>query len=303
MGIIKKILIVLISIMSLSIAGCSASAKIYEENMKLGFEELERDELSEAETFFKKALEEKTDDDKVSVLIKQIQDYQQMQKELELGNLEGAMEWTEKVLEVENGSDLLVENGVEVQDQILRLESEQESYLAIYEKAKKQLSHQSFDESLKTLETLLKEDFSHATHADLKKDIEELKKEVIESKEKERLAAELATKKAKQEEESRNNASNDISPFGGYWLKDTMACHITNDFTSCALAESDFITYDEIETFNHINDSLIEIVYKDGTKFTLELVDKNSLQLADGVYDRVSKEEANAIYNGYYELP
>ena len=306
------LMVLIVGVISLLMVGCSASTKVYEENIEQGLEQIERDEFTEAEASFKVALEEKPEDDQGNLLIKQVQDFQQAQKELDSGDLEAATEWIEKVIKVEDASDLLVKKGIKMQEQMEELKSDKEAFLVSYETAKKQLEDQTFDDSIKTLEDVLQRDFSHAFNADLKKDIEALKEEVIvaqeqkienDKAEEERKAAELEAEKVRKEEEDKKKASKDVGAFKGYWLKDTMACHFTNGYIACALANSDFITYDKITAINHISSSQIEITFDGGVKSTLDLIDQDSLKLADGVYSRVSEEEANAIYDGYYELP
>lgn len=102
---------------------------------------------------------------------------------------------------------------------------------------------------------------------------------------------------------SEKSYEDGVGPFKGYWLKDTMACHFTDTYVACALAESDFITYEEIIEVNLISDTQIELTFEGDVKNNFRLLDKNTLELADGVYDRVSAGEANAIYGGHYTLP
>lgn len=102
---------------------------------------------------------------------------------------------------------------------------------------------------------------------------------------------------------SEKSYEDGVGPFKGYWLKDTMACHFADTYVACALAESDFITYDEIIKTNLISDTQIELIFEGDVKNTFHLLDENTLELADGVYDRVSAGEANAIYGGHYTLP
>ncbi len=47
-----------------------------------------------------------------------------------------------------------------------------------------------------------------------------------------------------------------------------------------------------------------DMLIKRANEQVVDLIDKNKLELGEGeIYNRVSKEEANAIYGGYYELP
>ena len=62
---------------------------------------------------------------------------------------------------------------------------------------------------------------------------------------------------------------------------------------------SDFITYDNIIDLNPISSTEVEVTLEGGHKSTLKLSNNNNTL---DTFRRVTKEEANAIFDGYYEL-
>lgn len=66
---------------------------------------------------------------------------------------------------------------------------------------------------------------------------------------------------------------------------------------------SDFITYDNIIDLNPISSTEVEVTLEGGHKSTLKLSNNNNtLHMPYDTFRRVTKEEANAIFDGYYEL-
>ncbi|MEK3888795.1 hypothetical protein [Bacillus sp. FSL K6-3431] len=309
--------------LSLALIGCSQSNEAYEQMMAKGLERIEKEEFAKAEGFFEMALEERPDDAQASILLEQTQQIQEADRELTDGNIDNASKLLGKVIKVEEGSDLLVEQAQLMREKIQALKSKESEYLASFEDAKKKLNEQAYDESIQTLETLLQQDLSHPLHTEMKKNVETFKGEVVIAKEKavaeakiekekqaelERKAAQLkaeAEKKAAELKaaEEKKAASKDIGALGGYWLNGTMACHITAELAACALANSDHITNTKIINISHLSSTEIELSFEEGsTKY--DVSNKDMVKFPDGqYYKRVSKEEANAVYDGYYELP
>lgn len=131
-----------------------------------------------------------------------------------------------------------------------------------------------------------------------------------EKAEEERKALEQAEKENQEsteseqtEQDNQGQSTQGVGAFAGYWLQDTFACHITDTYFACALADSDFITYDELNSVETISDTHIEFRFKSNTGGSAKLLDQNTMQLDNEVFKRVSAEEANAIYGGHYTLP
>lgn len=319
--------------LTLTLIGCSSS-KVYEEMMAKGLDRIEKEEFAKAESFFEMALEEKPEDEQAKVLLQQTQQIQQVLEEFSDGKLDKVEKIINEIIDKDNGSKLLVEKAEAIQEEIQAYKSNKKDYLLSLESAKKQVNDQGFDSALEILDTLLQQDLSHPFYMAVKQEITSFKEEVIIARDKaiaaakaeeerkvalerkaeeERRAQELKAKeeeerkaakqKAEAEKKAQETAPQDIGALGGYWLNDTMACHITSEYVACALAYSDFITSNKIKSIKHISDTEIELAYEEGSvKF--DVSNKDKVKFADGeLYQRVSKEEANAIYDGYYELP
>ncbi|CAM4240395.1 hypothetical protein [Lederbergia lenta] len=319
--------------LSLALIGCSNN-KVYEQMMAKGLERIEKEEFAKAESFFEMALEEKPEDEHAKILSQQTKLIQQALEGFSDGNLDKVEEVIGKIMDGEEGSELLVKKAKAMQKEIKVLKTSEKEYLLSFENAKKQLNEQAFDASIQTLEALLQQDLTHPFYKDVKQKITSFIEEVKIAKDKaaaearaeeerqaalakkaeeERMAAELKAKeeeerkaaklKAEAEKKAKEAASKDIGTLGGYWLNDTMACHITSEYVACALAYSDFITFDKIKSIKHVSDTEIELIYEEGS-VKYDISNKDKIKFADGeFYQRVSKEEANAIYDGYYKLP
>jgi len=293
--------IIILGIVSLFIIGCSANDKKYEEHMKSALEQIEAGDLESAEEFLTQALEAKPEDEQAIIYVNQVSDLLLATEKFASGKLSDAKQQMEKVIDAKNGLDLLIEKAQDLKENVLNLENDYETYENDFKKAEKFLADKNFKEAKKLLEEITEHDLNHPFYKKFKKDVTDLKVEIskAEKEEKARIKAEkerLAKEKEKQAEQG-------IGLFKGYWLRDTMACHFADTYVACALAYSDFITYNEIIDINLISDMEIEITFEDNIKNTFRLLDSDSLELEDGVYQRVTAKEANAIYDGYYTLP
>lgn len=328
---VLKLAVIVLFISSFLIA-CSASKtnKVYEEMLEKGFDQIEKNDLVQAKIYFEKALDTKPDDQQAALLLNQVVHFQNAEEEMKTGDIHKANEFVEKVLAIKEGSNILIEKAISLQKEIEKLFADEKQYKGQYEKAERVLEEQSFEEALASIQSVLNKDLRHDYFQDLKTEFETLKQQVM-TAQKETLAREIAeaqkqaeqeAEKAEQEaieekqlkeekvvkviekEKQEKNESDDaIRPIVGYWLLDTMACHITSTYVACALAESDFITNNQILAARSISETIIELSLDEAT-VQFELIDGDLLQFENGeVYQRVSKDEANAIYGGYYELP
>lgn len=317
----------MISCVLMIIAGCSSNQKEYEEAIEKGLHHLEQEEYKKAEVYFEQALEYKENDERAKALLEQTVLIQQIIEHAQKGELDEAETAIDQLMAIQDGSDWLVNRAKEIKDDLEALRSEYEDLVAKYDEARDLLHAEQFDEAQQLLEDALDQELNHAYFNNIKQDLDTLLKDVMKAKEEAALVAqqeaekkaeelkkaEEEKKKAEQEKQKQQEAkeaekqqvSKDMGDFVGYWLTEDFACHITNDYIACAQPYSDFITYDEIKHVVHKSSHEVEVTYLDGTTSSLTLVnDKSALQTPAGyTFIRVSKDEANAIFDGYYELP
>lgn len=132
-------------------------------------------------------------------------------------------------------------------------------------------------------------------------EIVEVEEEVDAAKEEserdEHEEADLSEPTAEPEEDKRVD-------FTGYWLGGNIACHITESYIACAAPYSDFITHDEFVEYQYLIDIEVKVFFSDGKDTVLKFSeDGSSFYAYDETYRRVTKEDANAIFDGYYKLP
>lgn len=309
----KRLLFVLIiSSILLTVTGCSQSNEVYEKLMKKGLEQIAEDKFVQAEGSFEMALEEKPEDEEANLLLKQTVYMIEGEQAFIDGDLEVARKSVKEVIKLDKGSEDLIKKAVAMEDQLEKFKDNKQRYIESYQKAEQELADEAYETSLKTIEEVLAEDLSHAFYAEIKQDMESLQAEVILEQEQvntaiKKEAEEKAAAAAKVEAEKKV-ASNDIGSLAGYWLNsndETLACHFTNNYVACAVAYSDVITNDKIKQVKHISSTETQIMFVDGFTGNYDLVSNDMLIMsATGEsYRRVSKEVANAIYDGYYELP
>lgn len=302
-------LVMLIGSFLLLLVGCSNEA--YEQAMSEGVAALEKEDYAKAKASFARALEEKADDEEAKVLLKQTEYIQEAVEKMENGDLDTAADAAQMVIDLEDESTLLVELAKEIQEEIEIYKEKYKEYIASYEEAKKQYDSEEYDDAIVILEAVLEEEMEHTFFEQVKLDFEDLLEEVKAAKEEAILAAEEEEKrkveeeaKQKQEEEQKASAQG-IGELAGYWLnkENNIACHITSSYMHCAMPYSDFITHHEISDITHINATEVEITIPGEAPFILKLSDNNgTLHTPAYAYQRVSKEEANAIFDGHYEL-
>ena len=332
----------LVCFVSFIIIGCSKDDKIYKEMMEQGHKQIEKGAFARAENFFIKALEEKPEDQKAKVLLKQTRDILNAQKRFDEGNFEAAVTPAEHARELDGGSDALREKAKSLLDEMKKMKSLKKEYAQAYEEAKQQFEEGNYDGAIQTLEEILDNELKHPFYTDIRDNSDDLLKEAKAANEKAAAAAEAKAKakeeaeakakaeaeakaKAKAETEAKakaeaaaekekkeaeakakkDAASKDIGAADGYWLTEdkTEACHITSTYLACAVKQSDVMFKDTISNIHHKSDTEIELTFKNGHKTTLILAGKDFLKSEAGNMHRVSKEEANAIYDGYYKLP
>lgn len=287
----------------LFVIGCSNKA--YDEAMQKGMDALENEKYDEAVEFFQQALEAKKDDEQAETYLKQTKEFILANKKFEEGTLDAASEALAKVIEMENGSKLLVERAEKLQVEIDELNEKLTAYEESYENAKAQFDNEKYNEAIQELEKHLQEDLSHPVFASIKQKFEallETAKENAEKQAEEEKRRKEAEQAAKQAEKERNKA---VEKILGYWVRDDKraSCHITKTYWACAVAESDVMFREDIKSLTGLNESQVKIVSKSGYSPTLQLQGNSKMVFEGETYHRASQKEANDVYSGYYSLP
>ncbi|MFA8437710.1 hypothetical protein [Pueribacillus sp. YX66] len=302
----RKFYVVIIFASLLFVIGCSNKA--YEEVMQQGYDAIENEEYIEAEACFKRALDEKKDDNKAITLLKQTQSFQLALLKFNKGNLEAANDAVVKVTEIEDGSERLVERASVLKEDIDKFKDSIKMYEETYQTAKDQFDNEKYHDTIKVIEEVLKQDLSHPAFTGVKHKFESLLKtakenvEVKAVEQKERKVAKKVKKERKKSEEKLKEQG--IGDAEGYWLSTdkSEACHITNTYWACAVAFSDVMFHYEFTNIEHVSSSEIKVTMS-GYSTTLQMKGKDTLSFEDVTYHRVSKKQANDIYDGYYTLP
>jgi len=283
--------------------GCSNQA--YDEAMQKGINALENEKYEEAAGFFQQALAEKKDDEQAETHLKQTKEFIAANKKFDAGKLEEAIDALKKVTEMENGSDVLVKRAEKLQKEIEQLNEKRTAYEEAYEQAKAQFDKEKYHEAIHILEKQLQEDLSHPAFESIKQKFEALletaKENAQKQAEEEKLKKE-AEQAAKTAEKQRNQT---VQKLYGYWVRDDRraACHITQTYWACAVAESDVMFREDIANITGLNESQVKIVSKSGYSPTLQLKGKSTMVFEGETYHRASQKEANDVYGGYYTLP
>ncbi|MUV36991.1 Transcriptional regulator ICP22 like protein [Lentibacillus sp. JNUCC-1] len=209
-------------------------------------------------------------------------------------------------------------------EKALAKEEFDEAAAAIEVLLKEDLSHAVFNdiqENSEKLQASIKEQKAEVERlakeeARKKKESEEKRKKEAEEK----ARAEAEAKKQKEAEEKKRKEAEakaaaakkkeqqgiDIEAFTGYWLNPTndLAIHVAPTYISSAVPYSDVMSNDAISSVSSVSQNEIQVKFTNGHTSKLKLSgDKSTMSIFGESYRRVSKEEANAIFDGYYELP
>src|SRR5699024_677828 len=189
--------------------------------------------------------------------------------------------------------------------------------------AKELHEEKEYKKALATMDEVFAYDFSHASFHSLEENAEQLQNDIENAKEKEDKAEQKkkekqtnkentkkkknkATQKKKEEEKQQQKEQEQIDKILGYWLSEdeTMACHITESSVACAVKQSDVMFDDPVQSMEgNVEEDSVTITYENGASETHSTKTPDTLNFDTESFYRVSKEEANAIYDGYYELP
>lgn len=291
-----KIKFFVLALLLLFAIGCSNKA--YDEAMQKGIDALENEKYEEAVGFFEQALEEKKDDEHAETYLKQTKEFIAANKKFEEGKLEKAVDALQKVIDTENGSDMLVERAKNLIKEIEQVNEKRTAYEEAYEQAKAQFDNEKYNEAIHILDKQLQEDLSHPVFASIKQ-----KFEILLETAKENAQKQAEEEKLRKETEKQRNQT--VEKLFGYWVRDDKraACHITKTYWACAVAESDVMFHEQIKNITELNESQVKIVSKSGYSPTLQLKGNSTMVLEGETYHRASKKEANDVYIGYYTLP
>lgn len=306
----------LMGFVAIVLIGCS-SGKAYDEAMEKGMASIEKREFAEAVIFFKEALGEKPDDEKASVLLEECDAMVNADANFEKGEFEEAKNAAAKAMKERVGSEVIHQEAKKLLNQINNMEEDKEALTKEYLGAKRDKSEGRWEEASVALESILEKELGHPFFADMKAQSKELLKGTAEAKaqavaeaEAKAKAEEEAQMKARAEaealaekERARQETSKGVGPIAGYWVSPdgTEACHFTDSYLSCAVKESDVMgTQDVVNSL--VTGNKVEVTFDTGDTTTYT-VNGNMLSVNGMSMRRASKEEANGIYEGYYELP
>src|SRR5699024_8123760 len=289
---------ILFSLIFLTLILTACGNKAYEEAIENGMNALEEKNDEEAISFFETALEEKPEDETASQYIEETEVMIDGLTALEEGDLAEAKTFFKKITDSENSISTLQARSKDALHTIEELEADYVNIKDLINDAKDLHKEKEYKKALVKLDDILTQDFSHASLHPLEEDAEQLRTDIENTKEK--------TDKAAQKKKEEEKEQKQIDKILGYWLSEdqTMACHITESSVACAVKQSDVIFDDPVQSMEgNVEEDSVTITYENGTSKTHSTKTPDTLNFDTESFYRVSKEEANAIYDGYYELP
>ena len=289
---------IVFSLIFLSLMLTACGNKAYEEAIENGMNALEEKNDEEAISFFETALEEKPEDETASQYIEETEVMIDGLTALEEGDLAEAKTFFKKITDSENSISTLQARSKDALHTIEELEADYVNIKDLINDAKDLHKEKEYKKALVKLDDILTQDFSHASLHPLEEDAEQLRTDIENTKEK--------TDKAAQKKKEEEKEQKQIDKILGYWLSEdqTMACHITESSVACAVKQSDVIFDDPVQSMEgNVEEDSVTITYENGTSKTHSTKTPDTLNFDTESFYRVSKEEANAIYDGYYELP
>jgi len=293
---------ILFSLIFLTLILTACGNKAYDEAIENGLNALEKKNDEEAITFFETALEEKPEDETASQYIKETEVIIDGLTALEKGDLEEARTFFEEIKHSEDSISTLQARSKDALHTIEELEADYVDIEDLLSDAKELHEEKEYKKALATMDEVFAYDFSHASFHPLEENAEQLQTDIENAKEK----ADKAAQKKKEEEKQQQKEQEQIDKILGYWLSEdeTMACHITESSVACAVKQSDVMFDDPVQSMEgNVEEDSVTITYENGASETHSTKTPDTLNFDTESFYRVSKEEANAIYDGYYELP
>jgi len=174
--------------------GCSNEA--YHNAIQKGLDYIASDDLEKAEAAFELALEE--------------------------GELELSVETAEKVIKETDGSDTLIKKAEEILSAIEQLQTTLTEATGKYESALKLYDEKKYKDANESVEKLAKTDLSHPYLQSIKKDVEELQKNIKKAIAEDVAAKEKAEKEAAERKAAEQAAAEQAKKQNGPNVKLTM---------------------------------------------------------------------------------
>lgn len=200
--------------------GCSNEA--YHNAIQKGLDYIASDDLEKAEAAFELALEEKRNDERAIALLEQVQNYHEASIALEEGELELSVETAEKVIKETDGSDTLIKKAEEILSAIEQLQTTLTEATGKYESALKLYDEKKYKDANESVEKLAKTDLSHPYLQSIKKDVEELQKNIKKAIAEDVAAKEKAEKEAAERKAAEQAAAEQAKKQNGPNVKLTM---------------------------------------------------------------------------------
>src|SRR5699024_3955956 len=157
------------------LVGCS-NDEAYQNALAEGIECIKEEEYQEATSAFELALQEKEDDEKATNLLFQTNAYEKALFELEEGNLKKAKKQVNDVMEIEEGSEILIERAEKLLTVITEHESKLTELVESYESVLGNFKKKDFKQANKLIKSILKNDLDDVVDEEIKKDTKSLKK-------------------------------------------------------------------------------------------------------------------------------
>lgn len=316
----KRRLLLLTIILAFVLVGCGN--KEYDEAMENGKLAIEEVKYDDAVAFFETALEAKVDDEAASDYLLQTESMITGLDTFDKGDLDKATDAFKKVGMVEDASTLLQDEAKEQLSEIEALVELHATVEDLFKEAEKVGAENKFEDATAVIDEALKHDFDHVYMEDLEANLQTLQTDLEKAEEKAVAEAKKKAEEKKQKEaeekrkaeeekklaEEKAQAEKDqqqVNKVVGYWLTmdETMACHITESYMACAVAYSDVMFNDPISSIKgNPGEDSVTFTFGNGTTSTVSTATDGVLHMGETI-NRVSKEQANGIYDGYYELP
>lgn len=285
----KRQLMLLPLIFIIILTGCSN--KEYDSAMDNGKDAIEKDEYKEAQSFFKQALKEKSDDQVAIIYLAQTQNTIAATKFFKDGDFEEAIQALNELQEHEDGSSTLQ---ARANKQLIEIKDIKTTYDQLEKSLKKANNigdNKEYEKALSVVEISLDRDFNHDSLNSVKKDLIKLQTEL---------------KTAQKEMDEHDKKQVFINQVTGYWsssANDYELCHFTKDYYVCAIVGSEFYVYDRFTSWDiNLDDEIITIYGENEPTITIQVPKSNTLMLGENKLTRLSKEEViNMI--GTYQTP
>lgn len=183
------------------LAGCTAgNTEEYNDAIQNGLDKLSAEDYEKAEDYFEIALEEKPEDEKATIYLKQTQLFDEGKQSFETNDLKNAKEKLESVVDFTKGSEILVTKSKDLLAEIKRFEDTLVTFQQDYDEISQLVELENLDDALERVNAVLSnEEINKSYYSEIKENIEELK-------------TNIENRKALAEEFAAGPADNEILP-------------------------------------------------------------------------------------------